>query len=278
MLRRKFTEIELGKKNEPIIYESQDEIGSLVKEYNRMVAELKKNIDLMAQNEREAAWKEMAKSVAHEIKNPLTPMRLNMQQLQRLWNNEDKRFGDKFKDMSVNFIAQIDILTHIATSFSSYAKMPPPNNGVFNVVQVVKNAVSLFQNNEEGVELICYTDTVSDEILVFADMEQFTRVVVNLVKNSIQAMPPNKEDGCVKVLMKQSGDKIIIAIEDNGSGITEEAQNKIFTPSFTTKSSGSGLGLAMSKEIIIAAKGNISFETSIGEGTTFFIELPIHIE
>ena len=277
MLKRKFTEIELGKKNEPILYESQDEIGSLVKEYNRMVEELKKNIDQMAKNEREAGWKEMSRMVAHELKNPLMPMRLNMQHLQKLWLGGDERFGLKFIDSSQCFISQIDRLTRIINSFASFAKLPMPNNAVFKIAEEVRTAATLFQNNEEGVDVRVDVSHSMDEILVFADKEEFSRVVINLVKNSIQAIPPERKNPYVKVLMLLTDSSVKIEIEDNGSGISEEAQAKLFTPSFTTKTSGSGLGLAMSRSIIHAAQGSLTYETTIGEGTTFFVELPIYV-
>ena len=247
LIQKKFREIELGKKNEPISYESQDEIGSLVKEYNKMVAELSKSAELLAKSERESAWREMAKQIAHEIKNPLTPMKLSVQHLQKAWKDKAPNWDEHLGRVSKTLIKQIDTLSAIATGFSNFAQIPKANNEVVDIV-----------------------------VNVFADKEQLLQVFNNLIKNAIQAIPDNVE-GLIKIELFTSENIVKVKVADNGKGISDELKDKLFTPNFTTKTSGMGLGLTIAKNIVENANGTIWFETEIGKGTTFFVELPIYI-
>ena len=271
LIQNKFEKIELGKKHEKIEYNRKDELGQLVSEYNKMAEKLEESANLLAQNERESAWREMAKQIAHEIKNPLTPMKLSIQFLMRSKQNNAENFDGILEKVSGTLIQQIDTLSSIATEFSNFAKMPKPNAQPFNVVEILSNVIQLF-NNEENTDVIGKFDSKS-EITIVADKEQISRVFINLIKNATQAIPDGIR-GKIEVTLSQS-DNLEIRFKDNGSGIPEEIRGKIFTPNFTTKSSGSGLGLAMCKNIVINAGGTITFETQVGQGTTFIVTLPL---
>jgi signal transduction histidine kinase len=271
-IEHRFRQIELGKKYEQIEYKGHDEIGSLVKEYNRMVVELAESIELLAKSERESAWREMAKQIAHEIKNPLTPMKLSVQFLLRSWKNKDATFDQRFERVTNTMIEQIDNLSSIAAEFSNFAKMPKANNQVFNVVNTVKDILLLFENTDNcDIKIELHNNK---EVKIFADEKQISRVFINLIKNAIQSVPTNKQ-GFINVELLNDGENVTIMVEDNGTGITEDQRNSIFTPNFTTKSSGMGMGLAIVKNIVENANGKIWFETVIGTGTKFFVELQI---
>jgi nitrogen fixation/metabolism regulation signal transduction histidine kinase len=271
MIQNKFEKIELGKKHEKIEYNRRDELGQLVAEYNNMAEKLEESAKLLAQGERESAWREMAKQIAHEIKNPLTPMKLSIQFLMRSKANNDADFDKKLEKVSGTLIQQIDTLSSIATGFSNFAKMPKPDEHPFNVIETLSNVIQLF-NNVDNIDI---TSDLGDkpEIVIVADKEQISRVFINLIKNATQAIPEGVR-GKIHVSL-ECGEKLVIKISDNGCGIPDEIRGKLFTPSFTTKSSGSGLGLAMVKNIIINAKGDITFESEVGKGTTFIVTLPV---
>ena len=272
MIRENLRKMELGKRSEPIGYTRNDEIGSLVKEYNKKVDELAASAELLARSERESAWREMAKQIAHEIKNPLTPMKLNIQYLQRLTDASGDADGNIGRITKL-LIEQIDTLSAIAAEFSNFAQIPLARNQVFNLSGQLKNTIELFDTHDKADIHLKFEE--SEDIFVNADREQFSRAVINLIKNAIQAIPDNQE-GLVRISLKRSGHKAVISIEDNGSGIAPELQDKLFSPSFTTKTSGMGLGLAITKNIVENFKGRIWFHTKPGKGTTFFIEIPIY--
>lgn len=275
LVREKLRGIQLVQKNEQINYQRDDEIGDLIKEYNRKVEELAESADLLARSERELAWREMAKQIAHEIKNPLTPMKLNIQYLQRAKDSQEEHFDEYFNRVTRTLIEQIDNLSEIATEFSNFAKIPKAKNEVFNLVQQLQTVTGLFESStyiDFSVQL-----GGKDELLVYADHEQISRAVVNLIKNAIQSIPP-KRNGKVQVVLEERESVAIISIKDNGAGIPEDIRQQMFQPNFTTKSSGMGLGLAIVKKIIENANGNIWFETELGQGSTFFVEIPIYQE
>ncbi|MFL5764852.1 MAG: ATP-binding protein [Bacteroidia bacterium] len=275
LIQDKLSNIKLGKTNEPIEWKENDEIGSLVSEYNRMIAELSKSADLLAKSERESAWREMAKQVAHEIKNPLTPMKLSVQHLQRTWKDKSPDIEEKMNRLTKMIIEQIDTLSTIATEFSNFAKMPKASLEKINVRQTLQNAISLFHESENvNIE---FRNENGEEAYVLADKEQLLRVFNNLLKNAVQAIPESK-DGKIVVRLEREKDKFLISITDNGSGIPDDVLDKIFVPNFTTKTGGMGLGLAMVKSIVETAGGRIWFETKTGSGTTFYVALPCHQE
>jgi signal transduction histidine kinase len=202
LIRDKLSSIQLGKKNEPINYKGQDEIGSLVKEYNRKVEELAESAELLARSERESAWREMAKQIAHEIKNPLTPMKLNIQYLQKAKEEGSEHYDEFFKRVTKTLIEQIDTLSEIATEFSNFAKIPTAKNEVFNLVDILEKISALFEPTKK-VRFVLERNGLRN-VPVFADKEQFSRAILNLVKNAIQAIPvTGKEKVKVKTRMRR---------------------------------------------------------------------------
>ena len=270
VLQNSFTNIRFGKHNEPIMYDKDDEIGDLVKEYNQKLEELEFTAEQLARSERETAWREMAKQVAHEIKNPLTPMKLSVQQLLRTYDPQDERSLEKLQKVANSIVEQIDALTRIANEFSNFAKMPRPNESTVDIKEVVRNVIAVF-SSEERVEI--QLDVCDEDTEIKGDKDQLMRIMNNLIKNSIQAIPQEKT-GRINVGIRRESDLVKITVSDNGVGIPEEKIGKIFVPYFTTKSTGTGLGLAMVKQIVENHGGTIDFESKVGEGTTFYIELP----
>ncbi len=272
LIQKKFSEIKLGKKNEQIIYKGKDEIAGLVDEYNRMVKELAKSVEMLARSERESAWREMAKQIAHEIKNPLTPMKLSVQHLRRSWKDNREDFDEYLERVTQTLIEQIDNLSFIASEFSNFAKMPKASNEEINLVDAIKSILQLFENTEDVEFLFDYENNL---LPVYADKEQLSRVFINLIKNAIQSIPENRK-GRIGINAVLSGGMVKVSISDNGKGIPDELHSKLFTPSFTTKSSGMGLGLTIVKNIIESFNGHITFKTKVNHGTTFLIELPYY--
>jgi len=254
------------------VWNRNDEIGKLVNEYNRMIDELARSAELLARSERESAWREMARQVAHEIKNPLTPMKLSVQYLEQSWNRHSPDWDKRLAKFTQTMIEQIDTLSAIAGEFSDFAKMPVTKKENTNLVEVIQNAISLFRNYD-NVHITFSKPSFSD-FFVFADKEQLLRAFNNLLKNSIQAIG-TRPDGKIEITVEHSGTNCKIEITDNGGGIPAELRNKIFSPNFTTKSGGMGLGLAIVRSIIVNSGGEISFRSVEGEGTTFVILLPL---
>jgi nitrogen fixation/metabolism regulation signal transduction histidine kinase len=279
LIRDKISRVGLGRLNEKILWKHNDELGMLVHEYNSMIDKLAESADLLAKSERESAWREMAKQVAHEIKNPLTPMKLNIQHLLKISSNEHTTYNEQLNKVCKSLIEQIDILSDIASEFSDFAKMPSSKNQKVNLIQLINNSIELFRNYKDihinfNEQL---TTNIGQRFLVFADPNQLLRVFGNLIRNSIQAIE-GKPDGRIDISVSSSDKFCLITISDNGSGIPLQDIHKIFSPNFTTKSGGSGLGLSISKSIIEAAGGSISFKSNPGSGTSFFISLPVFIE
>ncbi len=261
--------LSLGGKNMHIPYDRNDELGVLVARYNEMVDELERSSRQLARSEREGAWRTMARQIAHEINNPLTPMKLTMQQLQRLKGTE--RFDEQFEKAASMLIAEIDNLSRIATSFSTFAKQPEVEPGEVDVAQKLSAAVTLCSNNPQGTP-IRYVGPDSG-VMARADKEQIGQVFTNIIRNAVQAINAAPDGDIIVILKNDEGSpKVEITISDNGPGIPEDVQPKIFLPNFTTKSTGAGLGLAISKNIVEGADGTITFETS-PNGTTFHILL-----
>ncbi len=272
-LSEKLKKIRLGKKNETIHWSIDDEVGELIRDYNSMVTKLDESALLLAQTERDTAWREMAKQVAHEIKNPLTPMKLSIQYLQNAASREeDTDLPAMIKRVSKTLIEQIDNLTHIASEFSSYAKMPTALNEVFVINDIIASVHDLFRKREDmDIQL----QVPINDLYIFADKSQIIRVLNNIVKNAIQSIPKSRR-GLIHIKLSYTDELVIISIHDNGVGIDEHMREKVFYPNFTTKSSGMGLGLAICSDIIQSFDGRIYFETEKGVGTTFIIELPRH--
>ena len=265
----KINETSLNQKNEKIVIEANSrEINSLINAYNQMVDKLEESASKLAQSEREQAWREMAKQVAHEIKNPLTPMRLTVQSFQRKFDLEDPNLKQKVDDYSKTLIQQIDTMTSVASAFSNFASMPAQQNETLNVVEVVEFSLDIF--NEDYIQF----ESQKDEIIAVLDRTQLIRIITNLVKNATQSIPEEQDLKVVFVTVKEVDDNVVISVTDNGIGIAEHNREQIFEPKFTTKTSGMGLGLGIIKNIIENYKGTITFETEHGKGTTFIVSLP----
>ncbi len=274
LLQLRFRDLKLGSRFEQIHYKRKDEIADLVTEYNRMVVELQRSIELLARSERESAWREMAKQIAHEIKNPLTPMRLSVQQLQKSWNDKRENQEEYLKNVTNTLIEQIDNLSTIATEFSNFAKMPAVKIENVDLIEVLKNSVDLF-GGASHYKIFFSSEYKSMEIE--ADREQLSRLFLNIIKNAIQSVPDNRT-GEIRVEVEKTTRKAIVWISDNGKGIPEDIKTKLFMPNFTTKSSGMGLGLAIVKNIIDQLHGEIGFETKLNRGTKFKLAFPIHTD
>lgn len=270
LIGERMNEVELGRKNELLEWKANDEIGALVKEYNKMIEELENSALQLAKSERESAWREMAKQVAHEIKNPLTTMRLRIQLLQKAILDNVPHLNEMTGKTSEMLIEQIDNLNNIATAFSSFAQMPKAVNEIINLNELLKNTTELFFENEKKVKL--ELDLPEEISYIISDKNQLLQVMNNLLKNGIQSIPDDRE-GKIKISLKDFRDHFLITVSDNGSGIASELKEKIFMPNFTTKSSGTGLGLAITKNIIENMDSKIYFESEENKGTTFFVEL-----
>ena len=260
----------LNKKNEKIeTDDSSSEVNLLIDAYNSMVDKLEESALLLAQSEREQAWREMAKQVAHEIKNPLTPMRLTVQSFERKFDANDPDVKQKLKDYSDTLIQQIDTMSSVASAFSNFASMPAQQNETLNAVSVIELALEIF--NEDFISF----EADEPEIITIMDRTQLIRIITNLVKNAIQAIPESQVEKKISIKVKKENNTVLIQVTDNGNGI--EAQNipRIFEPKFTTKTSGMGLGLGIIKNIIENYKGTITFESEIGKGTVFTVTLPL---
>jgi len=268
IISERMQQTRLNERNEKIILDSaSSEIEILVDAYNNMIDQLEESAVKLAKSEREQAWREMAKQVAHEIKNPLTPMRLSVQSFERKFNPEDKNVKVKLAEYSQTLIQQIDVMSSIASAFSDFAKMPTQKKERFNVVSVVKLALDIFNEN-----FINYQAS-ENEIYANLDKTQLIRIVNNLVKNATQATEL-EENPSIDVNVSSDTKKVTILVSDNGKGISKEVEDLIFEPKFTTKTSGMGLGLGMIKNIIEAYEGSIYFESVLGEGTVFTVILP----
>jgi two-component system nitrogen regulation sensor histidine kinase NtrY len=264
----KMSETRLEKRNQKIeLKGASEEVAILVESYNSMIDELEESAVKLARGEREQAWREMAKQVAHEIKNPLTPMRLSVQSFQRKFDPNDPDAHKKIDEYSKTLIQQIDTMSSIASAFSNFAKMPAQKNETLNVVEVVDLALDIF--TEDYLTFKCD----KKEIIAKLDRTQLIRIITNLVKNAIQAISEN-ENPKVDIELMDDNKNVIITVSDNGHGITEENIPKVFEPKFTTKTSGMGLGLAMIKNIIETYKGSINFTSTEEEGTIFTVTLP----
>ncbi len=267
----KMKEVNLGKLNEAIDWSRNDEIGELVKEYNKMVGKLDESATALAKSEREGAWREMARQVAHEIKNPLTPMKLSLQYLQKAIASNADNVKPLTASVAQTLVEQIDHLNQIAGEFSQFANIGNPRNEVFDLHEILYMVTQLYGVNDQ-VEL--KWKPLPHQVLISADRTHINRLFTNLIQNAIQAVPEEKI-AVIEVEEILANNKILIKVKDNGNGIHEAMHSKIFTPNFTTKTSGTGLGLAMCKGIVEQTKGEIWFETKAGEGSIFFVELPL---
>jgi signal transduction histidine kinase len=271
-IQRGLNKISGGNLDTTIPVTSDDEIGNLAEAYNNMVSRLKKLQKELAAAEREAAWKEMAQQVAHEIKNPLTPMKLNVQHLERQLKSDHqnpKELKEKVQQITANLIEQIQSLNNIASDFSKFSQPLTEDFKEVNLKTILASVAKLYEHDEK---VTIKKKVPKQPVKIQGIADELKRVIINLVKNAYEAMPD--EGGKIMLELYRHQQNVFIEVEDNGSGIAEEDRPNIFVPNFSTKSSGTGLGLAISKKIIEAHNGSISFASVEGEGTTFVIKLP----
>lgn len=267
----KITETQLNKKNEKIELEtSSREIGLLVEAYNKMVDKLEESAVKLAQNEREQAWREMAKQVAHEVKNPLTPMRLTVQSFQRRFDENDPNIKQKLDDYTKTLLQQIDIMSSVANAFSNFASMPAQQNEQINIVEIIQLGLEIFNEN------YIHFESTKKEIFMLMDRTQLIRIITNLVKNATQAITNENQNPSIIIAVSEENSIVKIEVKDNGIGISDENKMYVFEPKFTTKNSGMGLGLGIIKKIIENYNGTITFESQQNSGTTFTVLLPIN--
>jgi len=281
LLTQKIRKTNLDQPNDPLPWRSDDEIGMLIREYNRMLIKLEESKQALAQNEKQSAWREMAKQVAHEIKNPLTPMKLTLQHLQRtLPNASGAESATSTNDPAMrrviqrtfdSLLDQIDNLSDIATSFSDFAKMPLPKNEIFEVTGVINKAADLYADDQR---IVLQRQIAPGPVMVKGDRQLIGRTLTNLIINGIQSVPPDRKP-VLSLRLYTNDDDVQIEVHDNGTGIPEAIRKKVFLPNFSTKRGGSGLGLAIAKRGVEHAGGSIWFETTEGVGTSFFLSLPL---
>lgn len=270
MIQRSFSRMELGKNNQAIDYQSNDELGDLVREYNLKLVELETAAQQLAQSERESAWREMAKQVAHEIKNPLTPMKLSIQQLQRVFDPNDPNSKMKIDRVAQSIIEQIDALTSIANAFANFAKMPQPRMERLELRSLLESLVAVFEA-QDSCKIGLFASL--EAVYIQGDKEMLLRVINNLVTNGIQAIPSDRK-GKIHVILTADERRVTIEVTDNGTGIPEEQLSTVFEPYFTTKSTGTGLGLAMVKQIVEGHGGTIEVKRTDTTGTTMVLTFP----
>jgi nitrogen fixation/metabolism regulation signal transduction histidine kinase len=272
IVAKHLSEIAIGNKHEPIRWKGNDEIGTLISEYNKMIAALEDSAQKLARSERESAWREMAKQVAHEIKNPLTPLKLGVQLLEKSWREKDPKFDVKFEKFSKSFIEQIESLSLIASEFSNFAKMPDTPFEDVDIEKLIEKTIDVFDQTED-LEIL-YSVQATGKVIVRGGKDHLLRIFNNLLKNAIEAIPDYRK-GIIKINLTVQNRSVLITVADNGKGIADNMQDSIFNHNFTTKSSGTGLGLAFVKQAIENMYGSIRFETEPNKGTTFFITLPL---
>lgn len=267
---KKIKQTRLDKTNTKIQIKARSkEVNILVESYNKMVEMLNDSVEKLSKSNKEQAWREMAKQVAHEIKNPLTPMRLSIQSFQRNFDQSDSKFESKLDEFSKTLIQQIDTMSTIASAFSNFAEMPAQQGEKINIVETTKLALKIFKEN-----YIVFSSEFKD-LQVRIDRTQMVRIITNLIKNALEACELIKEPK-VQVTIEKKKKEVLINVMDNGQGISKELKNKIFEPKFTTKTSGMGLGLGMVKNLVDSYNGRISMSSKINTGTTFSITFPLN--
>lgn len=254
----------------PIKYYHNDELSALVKSYNKMILQIQEQKERLSFIEKERAWREMAKQVAHEVKNPLTPMKLTIQNFERKFDPQDPDIKDKVKNMSQSMVSQIDLISKVATAFSQFAQLPEKNDEEFNLNVELENILRIFNDDK------IFVHANKDKIMIKMDKVYLSRIITNLVKNALQAAE-DEQKSIINVDVENVNKRINIQVEDNGTGIPLNLQNRIFEPNFTSKNTGMGLGLTMVRKMIEEYQGTITFKSEEGKGTTFFISLPSNI-
>ena len=265
------TRITLFEKDlKPIRYFQNDELSPLVKSYNKMILQLQNQKQELSFIEREEAWRGMAKQVAHEVKNPLTPMKLTIQNFERKFDCNDPEIGEKVKKLSQSMVHQIDLISSVATAFSQYAQLPERHDEILNLNDQIKEILYVF--SDENIHMHANQNYIELNI----DRIYLSRIIINLVTNAIQAKVEGKKS-IINVDLEKINKRINISVEDNGKGIAEEMQDKIFEPNFTSKNNGMGLGLTMVKKMVSEYDGDVFLTSEEGKGCKFVVSVPINI-
>lgn len=258
------------KEMRPIKYYHNDELSALVKAYNKMILQIQEQKERLAFQEKEQAWREMAKQVAHEVKNPLTPMKLTIQNFERKFDPQDPNINQRVKNMSQSLVDQIDLIATVASAFSQFAQLPEKNNETFNLNKEIEAILGIFNDDK------IFLHSNRENIMINMDKIYLNRIITNLVTNAKQASIDHKEP-IINVDIEQINKRITILVEDNGTGIPEDLLERIFEPNFTTKNSGTGLGLTMVRRMIEDYGGEISVKSQLGKGSVFTISLPTNL-
>ena len=264
---------ELGRDNTPIRWERDDEIGVLVREYNHMIRQLDESARRLARTERETAWRGMARQIAHEIKNPLTPMKLSIQQLERAIRQDPDRAEELMARTGRTLVEQIENLDAIASAFSSFARLPEGEREPVDLNDVARNVTALFADRPD---IRLRLQTSDHRAVVLADKNHMVSVLNNLVQNAVQAVEEAGQAGHVTVEVDRTDGRVLVHVRDDGIGISDDQMERIFAPNFTTKSSGAGLGLAITKRLVEGVGGTIRVTSRVNEGTVFTVDLPCH--
>lgn len=260
----------LDQEPQPIKYYHNDELNQLVKAYNKMILQIKDQKERLSFKEKEEAWREMAKQVAHEVKNPLTPMKLTIQNFERKFDCDDPQIGEKVKNLSRTLVDQIDLVATVANAFSQFAQLPEKTNEVFDLNQEIKDIIHVFSDEK------IYFHANKESIMIDMDKIYLSRIITNLVGNARQALSDDR-DSIINIDVEKRQKRVEISIADNGVGIPEELYGRIFEPNFTSKTSGTGLGLTMVRKMVEDYKGEISVQSEVGKGSTFTILLPTNL-
>ena len=271
LIQNKLSGLKIDQKNEPIEWKGNDEIGALVRQYNQLIVELEKSAAELRRTAVESAWRGVARQVAHEIHNSLTPMRLSVQMLQHSAQQQGGAVDERIQRTSATLLEQIDALSDIASSFSQYAKLPVNNPQPLDLAELVGNLVNFYDN----VDNIKFSFEVApgEEYIFNGDKTNLNSAIGNIIKNATQAIG-SKPEGKIEVKLQSSHSSFLITVKDNGKGIKEEDKKMIFLPNFTTKTGGSGVGLSLAYNVILSAGGSLTFDSKEGEGAVFMIELP----
>lgn len=254
----------------PIRYYKNDELNALARAYNRMILQIQDQKERLRFKASEEAWREMAKQVAHEVKNPLTPMKLTIQNFERKFDPEDPNIRERVKQMSKTMVDQIDLIATVASAFSEFAKLPEKNNEIINLNTEVEDILRVF--NDDSI----FMHSNKNNIMINMDRIYLSRIITNLVTNARQAESEERKL-IINVDLEQHQRRVMISVQDNGIGIPENIYERIFEPNFTSKNSGMGLGLSMVRKMVEDYKGEITVKSEVGKGSTFTITLPTNL-
>jgi two-component system, NtrC family, nitrogen regulation sensor histidine kinase NtrY len=271
LITNKLRKIDLSKPNEPLTWRSDDEIGILIKAYNEMLVKLEESKNALADTTKQSAWQQMAKQVVHEIKNPLTPMKLSLQLLQHKLSRGATIDTAQIKDQIESLTGQIDNLSYIANSFSDFARLPVPKREVFDFVYEVNKVTNLFAGDKK---INFSKDVPQKPVMVWGDRQLTGNIINNLVMNAIQSVPVERKP-TIKIKVEINTESVTFSITDNGTGVLKENASKIFMLDFSTKAEGTGVGLALAKWVVDNSKGSIWFDTVQDVGSTFYFTLPL---